>query len=46
MLERFKVLGSLPYAGTPEAFKERIARDIDQFTKLVKEAGIKRIGAQ
>jgi tripartite-type tricarboxylate transporter receptor subunit TctC len=46
MLERFKVLGSLPYAGTPEAFKQRIARDIDQFTKLVKEAGIKRIGAQ
>ena len=46
MLERFKVLGSLPYAGTPEAFRERIARDIDQFTKLVKEAGIKRIGAQ
>jgi tripartite-type tricarboxylate transporter receptor subunit TctC len=46
MIERFKVLGSLPYASTPEGFKERMATDIDRFTKLVKEAGIKRIGAQ
>jgi tripartite-type tricarboxylate transporter receptor subunit TctC len=42
----FKVLGSLPYASTPEGFKERMAADIDRWTKLVKEVGIKRIGAQ
>jgi tripartite-type tricarboxylate transporter receptor subunit TctC len=46
MIERFKVLGSLPYPSTPEAFKERVAADIDRWTKLVKIVGIKRIGAQ
>jgi tripartite-type tricarboxylate transporter receptor subunit TctC len=46
MVERLKVLGSLPFASTPEGFKERVAADIDRWTKLVKEAGIKRIGAQ
>jgi tripartite-type tricarboxylate transporter receptor subunit TctC len=46
MTERFKVLGSLPFASTPEGFKKRIVADIDRFTKLVNEAGIKRIGAK
>jgi tripartite-type tricarboxylate transporter receptor subunit TctC len=46
MIERFKVLGSLPYASTPEGFKERVAADVDRWTKLVKDVGIKRIGAQ
>jgi tripartite-type tricarboxylate transporter receptor subunit TctC len=46
MIERFKVLGSLPFASTPEGFKARMATDIERWTKLVKDAGIKRIGAQ
>jgi tripartite-type tricarboxylate transporter receptor subunit TctC len=46
MIERFKLLGSLPFASTPDGFKARIAADIDRFTKLMQEAGIKRIGAQ
>jgi tripartite-type tricarboxylate transporter receptor subunit TctC len=44
MVERFKALGSLPVATTPEGFKARVVADIERFTKLVKDAGIKRIG--
>jgi len=46
MTERFKALGSLPFARTPDGFKARIAADIERFTKLVKKAGIKRISGQ
>jgi tripartite-type tricarboxylate transporter receptor subunit TctC len=46
MIERFKVLGSLPFKSTPDGFKEHVAADIDRWTKLVQEVGIKRIGAQ
>ncbi len=46
MIERFKVLGSLPFKSTPDGFKARVTADIERWTALVKEAGIKRIGAQ
>ncbi|HWE15879.1 MAG TPA: tripartite tricarboxylate transporter substrate binding protein [Hyphomicrobiaceae bacterium] len=46
MIERLKVLGSLPYKSTPDGFKARVVADIERWTALVKEAGIKRIGAQ
>lgn len=46
MVERFKGLGSLPYASTPDGFKARVVADIERFTKLVNDAGIKRISSQ
>jgi tripartite-type tricarboxylate transporter receptor subunit TctC len=46
MIERFKVLGSLPLASTPEGFRERVTADIKKWNALVDEVGIKRIGAQ
>jgi tripartite-type tricarboxylate transporter receptor subunit TctC len=46
LVERFRVLGSQPFATTPDGFKARIVADIERFTKLVKDAGIQRIGGQ
>jgi tripartite-type tricarboxylate transporter receptor subunit TctC len=45
LIERFRVLGSLPLASTPEGFKQRVQADIEKWTRLVTEAGIKRFGA-
>jgi hypothetical protein len=46
MVERLKVLGSLPYKTTPDGFKARVVADIERWSALVNEAGVKRIGAQ
>jgi tripartite-type tricarboxylate transporter receptor subunit TctC len=40
-VEKLKVLGSLPLSSTPEGFKERVASDIKQWSKIVADAGIK-----
>ncbi len=44
-IEKFRVLGSLPLASTPEGFKQRVAADVGRWTKVVADAGIKRVGA-
>jgi len=44
-IERFRVLGSLPLASTPEGFKQRVAADVAKWSKVVADAGIKRVGA-
>jgi tripartite-type tricarboxylate transporter receptor subunit TctC len=46
MIERLKVLGSLPNPSTPDGFKERVIADIKRWNSLVDEVGLKRIGAQ
>jgi len=46
LVERYKLLGSLPLSSTPEGFKQRVAADIKLWTQLVKDAGIQRIGAK
>jgi tripartite-type tricarboxylate transporter receptor subunit TctC len=45
LIERLRVLGSLPLASTPEGFKQRVATDVKRWTKLVNDVGIKRLGA-
>jgi tripartite-type tricarboxylate transporter receptor subunit TctC len=45
VIEKFRVLGSLPLASTPEGFKQRVAADVGRWTKVVADAGIKRVGA-
>jgi tripartite-type tricarboxylate transporter receptor subunit TctC len=45
VVTKFQALGSVPYASTPGAFKERVAADIGKWTKVVTEAGIKRLGS-
>ena len=45
MIEKFRVLGSLPLASTPEGFKQRVAADVAKWTKVVADAGVKRVGA-
>lgn len=45
VIEKFRALGSLPLASTPEAFKKRVAADIAKWTKAIADAGIKRVGA-
>jgi tripartite-type tricarboxylate transporter receptor subunit TctC len=45
-VEKLRVLGSAPLASTPEGFKQRVAGDIDRWTRLVADAGIKRFAAQ
>jgi tripartite-type tricarboxylate transporter receptor subunit TctC len=40
-IEKLKMLGSLPLSSTPEGFKERVASDIERWSKLVADAGIK-----
>ena len=44
MIERFRDLGSLPIASTPEGFRERVSADVAKFSKTVGDAGIKRLG--
>ena len=44
VIEKFRVLGSLPLASTPEGFKQRVAADVGRWTKVVTDAGIKRVG--
>ncbi len=44
--ERLRTLGNLPFATTPVAFKERVAADVAKWTRVVADAGIKRVGAQ
>jgi tripartite-type tricarboxylate transporter receptor subunit TctC len=43
VVERLKALGNDPKASTPEAFKRRVATDIDRWTKVVADANIERI---
>jgi tripartite-type tricarboxylate transporter receptor subunit TctC len=45
VIERFRLLGSLPLASTPEGFKQRVAADVVRWSKVVADAGIKRVGA-
>jgi tripartite-type tricarboxylate transporter receptor subunit TctC len=45
VVAKFRALGSLPLASTPEGFKERVATDIAKWTKVVADAGIQKIGA-
>jgi tripartite-type tricarboxylate transporter receptor subunit TctC len=45
VVEKFRVVGTLPLASTPEVFKQRVATDIAKWTKVVADAGIKRIGS-
>jgi tripartite-type tricarboxylate transporter receptor subunit TctC len=45
VIEKFRVLGSLPLASTPEGFRQRVAADVGRWTKVVADAGIKRVGS-
>jgi tripartite-type tricarboxylate transporter receptor subunit TctC len=42
-VERIKLVGNEPSPSSPDAFKARIAADIDKWTKVVDAAGIERI---
>src|SRR5262245_50155230 len=44
VIEKLRVLGSLPLASTPEGFKQRVAADVGKWSKVVTDAGIKRVG--
>ena len=44
LIEKYRKLGTLPLASTPEGFKQRVAADIAKWTKVVAEVGIKRVG--
>jgi tripartite-type tricarboxylate transporter receptor subunit TctC len=46
MVEKLKVLGSLPNPSTPDGFKERVVSDIKRWNALVDQVGLKRIGAK
>jgi tripartite-type tricarboxylate transporter receptor subunit TctC len=43
VVQRIHALGSEPKAGTPEAFKARIAADVARWTKVIADANIERI---
>jgi tripartite-type tricarboxylate transporter receptor subunit TctC len=45
VIEKLRVLGTLPLASTPEGFKQRVAADVAKWNKVVTDAGIKRVGA-
>jgi len=45
LIAKYYALGALPLSSTPEGFKERVATDIAKWSKVVADAGIKRIGA-
>jgi tripartite-type tricarboxylate transporter receptor subunit TctC len=45
VVEKLRVLGTLPLASTPEGFKQRVAADVAKWSKVVADAGIKRVGA-
>ena len=44
VIEKLRVLGTLPLASTPECFKQRVAADVGKWSKVVTDAGIKRVG--
>ena len=44
VIEKFRVVGSLPLPSTPEGFKQRVAVDVGKWSKVVADAGIKRLG--
>ena len=44
VIEKLRVLGTLPLASTPEGFKQRVAADVGKWSKVVTDAGIKRVG--
>jgi tripartite-type tricarboxylate transporter receptor subunit TctC len=46
VIEKFRLVGTLPLASTPEGFKQRVATDVAKWTKVVADAGIKRIGSE
>jgi tripartite-type tricarboxylate transporter receptor subunit TctC len=43
VVERLKALGNDPKSSTPDAFRSRVAADIDKWTKVVSVANIERI---
>jgi tripartite-type tricarboxylate transporter receptor subunit TctC len=45
LIEKYRALGTLPLASTPEGFRQRVADDVAKWTKVADQAGIKRIGA-
>ncbi len=45
-IERLRALGSTPVWSTPEGFKQRVESDIERWTKLVTDAGIKRFAGK
>jgi tripartite-type tricarboxylate transporter receptor subunit TctC len=45
VIEKFRVVGTLPLASTPEGFKQRVATDVGKWSKVVADAGIKRVGS-
>jgi tripartite-type tricarboxylate transporter receptor subunit TctC len=44
VVEKLRALGTLPLASTPEGFKQRVAADVAKWSKVVADAGIKRVG--
>jgi tripartite-type tricarboxylate transporter receptor subunit TctC len=44
VVEKLRVLGTLPLASTPEGFKQRVAADVAKWSKVVADTGIKRLG--
>jgi tripartite-type tricarboxylate transporter receptor subunit TctC len=46
VIGKLRVLGTLPLASTPEGFKQRVAADVAKWSKVVNDAGIKRVGAE
>ena len=40
-VEKLKILGSLPLSSAPEGFKARVASDIQRWSKIVVDAGIR-----
>jgi tripartite-type tricarboxylate transporter receptor subunit TctC len=45
VVEKLRVLGTLPLASTPEGFKQRVAADVAKWSKVVADTGIKRLGS-
>jgi tripartite-type tricarboxylate transporter receptor subunit TctC len=43
VVERLKALGNDPAPSTPDAFKQRVASDIDKWSKVIAAANIERI---
>jgi tripartite-type tricarboxylate transporter receptor subunit TctC len=46
VIDRLHTLGNVPAPGTPAGFKQRVAADVAKWTKVVADAGIKRVSAQ
>jgi tripartite-type tricarboxylate transporter receptor subunit TctC len=45
-IEKLRVLGSAPLSSTPDGFKQHVAGDINRWSKLVVDVGIKKFGSQ